>query len=137
MANDNNVTARFVLGLAIVGGVYMFWKMFIYKESLDTKIEKLKYANTTTTTTVETPTTHTPTQEIPPETNTTQSDAPAPEKPPAIARLEQTADELKQDPEHQRVASARMSLGGQQNKINEVLANAGSVDMSEGNEDDW
>uniref|UniRef100_A0A6C0LRU8 Uncharacterized protein n=1 Tax=viral metagenome TaxID=1070528 RepID=A0A6C0LRU8_9ZZZZ len=145
MAEDNSVTARFVLGLAIVAGIYMFWKMFIHRESLATKLEKRGYSNDViqpigapdVATQLQD---HKRDQKMLEQHNAVNNTPPSDEaiKPPVIARLEQTVDELKQDPDHQRIASARMSLGEQRNKINEVLANAGGGgDMAEEDEGDW
>ena len=144
MAEDNSVTARFVLGLAIVAGIYMFWKMFIRRESLATKLEKRGYSNDViqpigapdVATQLQD---HEQDQKMLAQHNAVNNTPPSDEaiKPPVIARLEKTADDLKQDPDHQRIASARSSLGEQRNKINEVLANSEAVDMAEGDEEGW
>lgn len=146
MAEDNSVTARFVLGLAIVAGIYMFWKMFIRRESLATKLEKRGYGNDViqpigapdVATQLQD---HKRDQKMLEQHNAVNNTSPSDEaiKPPVIARLEKTAYELKQDPNHQRIASVRMSLGEQHKKINEVIANAGGGggDLAEGDEGDW
>ncbi|AEO97795.1 hypothetical protein EhV347 [Emiliania huxleyi virus 86] len=146
MAEDNSVTARFVLGLAIVAGIYMFWKMFIRRESLATKLEKRGYGNDViqpigapdVATQLQD---HKRDQKMLEQHNAVNNTSPSDEaiKPPVIARLEKTAEELKQDPNHQRIASVRMSLGEQHKKINEVIANAGGGggDLAEGDEGDW
>ncbi|AEP15960.1 hypothetical protein ERVG_00082 [Emiliania huxleyi virus 208] len=127
MAEDNSVTARFVLGLAIVAGIYMFWKMFIRRESLATKLEKRGYSNGAIQQPIGAPDVatqlqdHERDQKMLEQHNAVNNIHPSDEakKPPAIARLEQVAEELKRDPDHQQRASARMSA------------------IAEGDEEEW
>ena len=127
MAEDNSVTARFVLGLAIVAGIYMFWKMFIRRESLATKLEKRGYSNGAIQYPIGAPDVatqlqdHKRDQKMLEQHNAVNNTPPSDEaiKPPVIARLEHTVEELKRDPDHQRRASARLSA------------------VTEGDEEEW
>ena len=122
MAEDNSVTARFVLGLAIVAGVYMFWKMFIYKPSLNDQLRKRGYDMNEPATALGAPDTETQRLDQQREDLAKQRHnevnnitahplEPKPNEPAAVTRLRETADALQQDPEHQRLSVARKSLG--------------------------
>ena len=118
MAEDNSVTARFVLGLAIVAGVYMFWKMFIYKPSLNDTLRKKGYDINEPATALGAPDIETQRlnqrredleQQRHNEVNgiTAHPLEPKPNEPAAVTRLRETADTLKIDPEHQRLSANR------------------------------
>lgn len=122
MAEDNSVTARFVLGLAIVAGVYMFWKMFIYKPSLNDQLRKRGYDMNEPATALGAPDTETQRlhqqredleKQRHDEVNniTAHPLEPKPNEPAAVTRLRETAGVLQNNPDHQRLSVARKSLG--------------------------
>tara|TARA_B100000767_G_scaffold120816_1_gene115103 strand:- start:105 stop:521 length:417 start_codon:yes stop_codon:yes gene_type:complete len=118
MAEDNSVTARFVLGLAIVAGVYMFWKMFIYKPSLNDKLRKSGYdinepATALGAPDIETQRLNQQREDLEKQRHnevngiTARPLEPKPNEPAAVTRLRETADTFKTDPTHQRLSASR------------------------------
>ncbi len=121
MTDDNSVTARFVLGLAIVAGVYMFWKMFIYKPSLSDQLRKKGYdmnepADALGAPDIETQRLDQKREHLEKQRHnevngiTAHPLEPKPNETAAVTRLRETLDALKTDPEHQRLSVARRSM---------------------------
>ncbi|AET42774.1 hypothetical protein EXVG_00125 [Emiliania huxleyi virus 202] len=121
MAEDNSVTARFVLGLAIVAGVYMFWKMFIYKPSLNDKLRKRGYdidepATALGAPDIETQRLNQQREDLEKQRHNEVNGIiahplePKPNEHAAVTRLRKTLDALKTDSEHQRRSVARKSM---------------------------
>ena len=141
MAEDNSVTALFVLGIAIVVVVYMFWKRFIYKQSLDDKLRKNGYDINEPVEPIRTHKRLNSKEDIGEQLlkqkqeefeerilNQQREDLekqrhnevngitahplePKPNEPAAVTRLRETADTLKTNPDHQRRSANRQSLG--------------------------
>ena len=121
MAEDNSVTAKFVLGIAIVVVVYMFWKRFIYKPSLNDKLRKSGYDINEPATALGAPDTETQIldqrredleKQRHNEVNniTAHPLDPKPNEPAEVTRLRETADALEKNPEHQRRSVNRQLL---------------------------
>ena len=121
MAEDNSVTAKFVLGIAIVVVVYMFWKRFIYKPSLNDKLRKSGYDINEPATALGAPDTETQILDQRREDLEKQRHNevhgitahpldPKPNEPAAVTRLRETADALEKNPEHQRRSANRQLL---------------------------